>query len=204
MSKIKIIAILKKYYVPWLIGSTIIISIVVLTTEYQARNNPNARPFNIEMLIGLIVLVLLMTAFLGGVFHLHGEVYAPWRRKRMLNSKGMLGFESLGFKKDSESLNYNGFIKGYYLTLNPVTTPQSGEWVNANAFLFLKSEQEAELEKLGKKYSVIFDDGLLWVSTKLNLRFNREMKQEKIKKQLAKFLMDIIESGIEPLKVTEK
>jgi hypothetical protein len=150
MTKDKLIKTLKLHYFPWFITSLIIIGLVAVISIFQSRNNPNAHPVDLELILGLLLVVILMTFLLGGIFHLHSALYRPWRQKQLLTKKAMIGFEKLGFQKDMENLCFSGYIDKYYINLIPITTPTSGEWINANAFLYLKENQTDNLEKLAE------------------------------------------------------
>lgn len=125
----------KAYYFPWLIAMGILFGIKFAIGFFDEEQRQ--RVTSLEGLLLLFGLVITLTIFCGGIYHYFFEVYRPKRVIKLYNRIKTLDLQELGLKADEALNNFNGYYKGYYLTVLTDSSPSDGEWVKVNAFIIL-------------------------------------------------------------------
>lgn len=154
----------------------------------------------LSLLIGLIIGTSLIC---GGIYHWFFEVYRPKRLVKLFNKIKTLDLQEFGLKVDENEENFNGHYKGYYITVFPDSTADTGDWIRTNVFIIPKATQEELYIRLAKKYDFNSGDGLVWFTCKTKMKFGRVPKIEIIKQDINELVDALRYERVDPLLVTD-
>ena len=181
---------LRIYYATWIIIFSLFWLFALIG---RIRNGHETTIWNgIE---GFFVFMVL-AAFIGGIFHFFGEVYRPWRIKRILNHERLRKLLAYGFSNDD--FGYRGKYRDFYVFIQAETTTHQGEWISISVPILISNEEIDEVRKLSKKYELHNSEGVSYLFSKVGY-FIKIPDTTKILKNLDKLLDDLLEKNIKPV-----
>lgn len=183
--------VLKEYFLPHLIWIALLFA-VKITIIYLGTDDPNI----IRALLTYLVIVPILTLFVGGMFYFSEEIYIPRALKRMNKNRHFLAFLKkhhaqldLAYQ-DVDRMVYTFQHRGFELNTEVSYDFQKGcvieltAWVNSekNTFPFVK------------RYRYEYDGraNLPYVTKKLISPFGFIRKEEKITVKMNHFIDDLI------------
>lgn len=185
----------KSYYLPWLIVSTFIVGMTIVSVAIKAEF-PNYQVIIPTMLLG----TLGLTIFSGGIHHFFYEYVKPRRLKKIISRPKMQYLNDLGFKFDNENYIYFAVYKSYYLTIAADSSAQTGDSIILNAFIIPTETQVNLLTDLQKKYELNFNENFYWLTKRIGFLFNTP-NRDKLEKELNQLIDDIRFRNIKPTPV---
>src|SRR5438552_27196 len=112
----------RKYYLPWLISMSIIFGINVLImfiSKLTSSQDYDLFDLIVRTIVVWVAVVLAITLWCGGIFHIWYEYFRPRRRLKMLSKDKLKELEKINFKINIENCCYSGVYKDYYMMITP-------------------------------------------------------------------------------------
>lgn len=156
----------------------------------------NGHETNIGDGIEGFLVFMVLAGFIGGIFHFFGEVYRPWRIKRILNHEKLRKLRTYGFSNND--FGYSGKYRNFQVFIKAETTTHQGEWISISVPIFFSHDEIDTVKELSKKYELHNTDDFSYLLSKVSYFF-RIPNTEKVLKNLNKFVDDLLDKNIKPI-----
>jgi hypothetical protein len=186
---VKMLTIFRRYYIPWIV----VFSFFWLLALFGRIRNGHAT--TIFDIIEGCLLIIIFAGLLGGIHHLFGETYRPWRTKKMVNHEKLRSLVTHGFIHQRD-VGYHGEFRGFLVYIQAEVTTQ-GEWITLSIPIQIHQNDLDAIKKLSKTYELRNTDQFSYLVLKA-IVFLKIPDPEKILKRLEKFTDVLLTKNIKP------